>query len=275
MSKKGLDFKFSIMNKRFFLIAVLMLASISGFAQAQFSLYAGGAFPMGKLKAGEVKLSPEKWALINEKGDQGYAGIGFNIGMDILFPISSVDGLGITLGADFFYNGYNSELKDWVSDMEDEADEEFDSYSFKKPRIMNVPIMLGARYLYEVNDGFGLFAEAGLGVNLRFISKLSYEYEFEHEYYNPNYGYESYDIEESTTAKYKTAITFAYKFGVGIMLAEHFSIGIDYYGLGSSKVNADITSEYTENGISETDKDKFKSKALSCSELAVRIGYHF
>lgn len=265
------------MNKRFLLIAVLMLVSIGAFAQTQFSIYAGGAFPMGKLKAGELKdKQPEKWALMREKGDQGYAGIGFNVGMDLMFPISSVDGLGITLGADFFYNGYNSELKDWVSDMEDEADEEFDSYSFKKPRIMNVPIMLGARYLYEVNDGFGVFAEAGLGVNLRLISKFNLSYEYEYEYYDPYYGYESHDIEKSQTAKYKTATTFAYKVGVGIMLAEHFSIGIDYYGLGSSKVQADITSEMTVDGISDDpDKSKLKSKALSCSELAVRIGYHF
>ncbi len=269
MSKKGLDFKLTTMNKRFILIAVLMLASISVFAQAQFSLYGGGAFPMGKLKAGELKdKSPEKWALINEKGDQGYAGIGFNVGMEILFPISSVDGLGITLGADFFYNSYNSELKEWVSDSEDAANEFYDSYSFKKPRIMNAPIMLGVRYLYEVNDAFGVFAEAGLGVNMRFISKFKEEASYD----NPYYGY---SVESTITAKYKTAATFAFKIGAGIMLAEHFSIGVDYYGLGSSKVNADYTFEETIDGVSDTEKDKFKSKALRCSELALRIGYHF
>ena len=261
------------MRKRFLLIAVMLLASLSGFAQAQFSLYGGGAFPMGKLKAGELKDNyPEKWALINQKGDQGYAGIGFNLGMDVLFPINSVDGLGITLGADFFYNSYNSELKDWVSDLDDN---DFESFSYKKPRIMNVPIMIGARYLYEINDGFGIFGEAGVGLNFRFISKLEESLEYEYEEYDPYYGYETYDIEETITAKYKTATTFTFKVGAGIMIADHLSIGVDYYALGSAKVKADITDDYTIEGYSDTEKSKFKGKSLNCSELTVRIGYHF
>ena len=262
------------MNKKFLLIAVLMLAGISGFAQAQFSLYGGGAFPMGKLKAGELKdKEPAKWALLYEKGDQGYAGIGFNLGMDVLFPINSVDGLGITLGADFFYNSYNSELKDWVSDMIDDAEDYYDSFTFKKPRIMNVPVMLGARYLYEVSDGFGVFAEAGLGVNMRFISKMSITYEYEdYDYYYEEY----YNVEYSATQKYKTAVTFAFKAGAGIMLAEHLSIGVDFYALGSSKVKADLSYEETHDGSSYYDgKEKFNGKALKCSELVLRLGYHF
>lgn len=275
MSKKGLDFKFTIMNKKLLLIAVMLFASFGAFAQTQFSIYGGGAFPMGKLKAGELKDKfPEKWALINEKGDQGYAGLGFNLGIDVLFPINSVDGLGITLGADFFYNGYNSELKDYISDLEDAGDE-YDSYTLKKPRIMNAPIMLGARYLYEVSNGFGIFAEAGLGLNLRFISNLNMSYEYEYEDYDPYYGYETYDVERSTTYKYKTVATFTFKVGAGIMIADHLSIGVDFYALGNSKVKADITSDYTIDGYSDSEKIKFKGKSLRCSELAVRIGYHF
>ena len=257
-----------------------MFLSVGAFAQAQFSLYGGGAFPMGKLKAGELKDQyPAKWALMAEKGDQGYAGIGFNVGMDIMFPLNSVDGLGITLGADFFYNSYNSELKDWVSKIIDDGEDYSESFSFKKPRIMNVPIMLGARYLYEVSDDFGIFAEAGLGVNLRFISQLKMEYEYEDYYYSYNYGYVNYNVEESLTYKYKTAASFAFKVGAGIMLAEHFSIGVDYYALGSAKVKADMTYKYSDDDpyepLEDVDTEKFKGKALSCSELVLRIGYHF
>ena len=271
MSKKGLDFKLTVMNKRFLLIAVMLLASLSGFAQAQFSLYGGGAFPMGKLKAGELKNDfPEKWALINEKGDQGFAGIGFNVGMDVLIPIDAVDGFGITIGADFFYNGYNSELKDYISDYEDACDENYDSYTLKKPRIMNIPVLVGARYLYDVSDGFGLFGEVGLGANIRMITPMKLDCEYTVEEY-----YGTYDVEESDQLKYKTAVTFAYRLGVGMMLADHFSIGFDYYGLGGAKVTGTETDEITIENISETEKTKFKSKALNCSEFAIRLGYHF
>ena len=257
------------MNKRFLLIAVLMLASISAFAQAQFSVYAGGAFPMGNFKAGELKDKyPEKWALVNEKGNQGYAGIGFNIGADVLIPISAVDGLGITIGADYFYNGYNSELKDFISDFEDQLDKEDDSYTLKKPRIMNIPVMGGVRYLYDVNDGFGLFAEAGVGLNLRMITKYKLEEEYENIY--------GYTIEKEYEQKYDSSIDFSFKIGAGIMLADHLSIGLDYYSLGSSKVKAKWTNKYTyEDGSSDETDGKFKSKELSCSELVLRIGYHF
>lgn len=243
---------------------VLTLAGINGFAQAQFSLYAGGAFPMRNLKAGELKDDvPTKWALLYENGNKGYAGIGFNVGMDVLFPISSVDGLGITLGADFLYNGYNSELKEFMDNLEDAGDD-IDEFSFKKPRIMNIPIMLGARYLYEVNDGFGVFGEAGVGLNIRTITSL--ELEIEDEYYGEY-------LKE--TCDYKTAFTFAFKLGAGVMLAEHLSIGVDYYALGSSKVRAKVKYEYDDHYDNYSGTGNFKSKALSCSELVLRIGYHF
>lgn len=260
MSKKGLDFKCNVMNKKFLLIAVLMLSSIGMFAQAQFSLYAGGAFPMGKFKQGELKdKNPDKWALANEKGDKGYAGIGFNVGLDVLLPISSVDGLGITIGADYFYNSYNSELKDYFSDVTDALDEAYDSYTLKKPRVMNVPIMVGARYLYEVSDMFGVFGEAGIGANWRKIT--SYKLTAED-------GDDTYE----SLMKYDSSVTFAFKLGVGIMLAQHFSIGLDYYNLGGAKVKGKETITINDD---ESDPVKFKGKSLKCSEFVVRLGYHF
>ena len=257
------------MNKKILLIVVLMFASIGAFAQAQFSVYAGGAFPMGKFKAGELKNNePAKWALLYENGNQGYAGIGFNIGADVLIPITAVDGLGITIGADFFYNGYNSELKDFISDFEDALDEQDESYTLKKPRIMNIPVMGGARFVYDINDNFGLFGEAAVGLNIRRITS----FKLEEEYLN-TYGY---TVEREYERKYDTGISFAYKIGAGMMIADHFSIGLDFYSLGSSKVKAKWESKYTfENGSTEEDEGKFKGKELSCSELVLRLGYHF
>lgn len=262
MSKKGLDFKCNVMNKKFLLIAVLMLSSIGMFAQAQFSLYAGGAFPMGKFKQGELKDKyPAKWALMDEKGDKGFAGIGFNVGLDVLLPISAVDGLGITIGADYFYNSYNSELKDYFSDLTDDLDEQFDSYTLKKPRVMNVPIMVGARYLYEVSDMFGVFGEAGIGANWRKITS-----------YKVTGDIDDSDMSTEMLLKYDSSVTFAFKLGVGIMLAQHFSIGLDYYNLGGAKVKGKYTEKVDDE---ESDPVKFKGKALKCSEFVVRLGYHF
>lgn len=265
------------MNKKFLLIAVMMLTSIGAFAQTQFSIYAGGAFPMGKFKEGELKnKEPNKWVLMDEKGTNGFAGIGFNVGVDIMFPIASVDGLGIIVGADFFYNGYNSELKDWFNDLSDnDDDDDKDGYEMTvshKPRFMNIPLMVGARYNYNINDGFGIFAEAGVGANLRMISSFKMDYS----YSDPYYGYEE---EGSTELTYNKAVTFSFKLGAGVMLAEHFSIGLDYYALGSAKVTGkiNVSSDYDDDDYYKgDDSEKFKGKnAFSCSELVLRIGYHF
>ena len=255
------------MKKIFLLVAVMVLASVSGFAQLKFSVYGGGAFPMGKLKAGELKDGePSQWALWTEKGDQGYAGIGFNIGADVLLPLNSVKGLGFTLGADFFYNGSNSDIKKWISELENSWAEENIPYSIKRPKITNVPIMLGARYLYEISDNLGIFCEAATGLNIRMITSLKGEIK------RKNDG--STAVEEYIH-DYKSAITFAFKAGAGIMLAKHFSIGLDFYGLGSAQVIGTQISKLSESTHSIELKEEFKSNKLSCSELALRVGYHF
>ena len=269
------------MNKKILLIAVMMLTSIGAFAQTQFSIYAGGAFPMGKFKEGELKnKEPNKWVLMEEKGTNGFAGIGFNVGMDLMFPIASVDGLGIIVGADFFYNGYNSELKDWFNDLSDNDDDDDDKDGSEitvshKPRFMNIPLMVGARYNYEINDGFGIFAEAGVGANLRMISSFKMDYSYS--YYDPYYGY--VEGEESRELTYNKAVTFSFKLGAGVMFAEHFSVGLDYYALGSAKVTGKIKSSSDSDDddyYKGDDSEKFKGKnAFSCSELVLRIGYHF
>ncbi|MBR4837494.1 MAG: outer membrane beta-barrel protein [Bacteroidales bacterium] len=266
------------MNKKILLIAVMMLTSIGAFAQTQFSIYAGGAFPMGKFKEGELKNKmPNKWVLMDEKGTNGFAGIGFNVGMDLMFPIASVDGLGIIVGADFFYNGYNSELKDWFNDLSDNDDDDDDKDGSEitvshKPRFMNIPLMVGARYNYEINDGFGIFAEAGVGANLRMISSFKVDYS----YSDPWYGYEESMSIEYT---YNKSVTFSFKLGAGVMFAEHFSVGLDYYALGSAKVTGKIKSSSDSDDddyYKGDDSGKFKGKnAFSCSELVLRIGYHF
>lgn len=229
-----------------------------------FSIYVGGAFPMGDFKEGSLKNKfPNNWILYDDDGRKGFAGTGFNIGWDALIPVSK-NGLGIFLGMDYFRNGYNSAMKKFVKDN-DEVE--------KAPRVSNfIPLMFGLRYLGNISNNFGIWGEAGIGPNIRMISKLEVEWKgTEYDYYGNSHSYE-----ETLTTKYNTAVTFAFKIGVGVMIAKHFSIGLDYYGLGSAQVKATDTWEYHSSYYgNEHDSNTWKGKDLKCSNLVFRAGVKF
>lgn len=231
-----------------------------------FAIYVGGAFPLGDFKAGTLKdKRPQDWALWYDDGRKGYAGMGFNIGWDVLIPVSK-SGLGIFIGMDYFRNGYNKELKKFISDNDD--------YIEKSPKVSNFsPLMLGLRYLGTINNNFGIFGEVGVGPNVRFISKAVIEEK------ESGYDYYYYEYEYSATMKYNTAVTFAFKIGAGVMIAKHLSVALDYYSLGSAQVKGTVDwreyeyydgYEYRDSGTS-----KFKGKDLKCSEFVLRVGYKF
>lgn len=225
-----------------------------------FSIYAGGAFPMGNYKAGKMTDNvPADWALLFTDGNKGYAGIGYNIGWDALIPVSR-NGLGIFLGMDYFFNGHNKDIKAFISDYNDVID--------KAPKVHNItPLMFGLRYLGSINKNFGIFVEVGGGPNIRLISKMELSFTEVH------YG-DYYEINE--TLNYDPALTFAFKVGAGMMIARHLSLGVDFYSLGSAQVKGkDEYNIYSTFYGSESGSETFKTKDLECAELVLRLGCRF
>lgn len=271
--------------KKFTLVALFLLLGISGaFAQTRFAVYAGGAFPMGALKDGKLNDNdvPEKFVLWNEEsGNKGYAGLGFNVGMDVNIPITDF-GLGLIVGADFFYNGYNSELKDYykdlVEDYEDAMDDlGWDSYKLYKGRFMNIPLMVGVNYQLDLSDSFALFAEAAVGPNLRLISKDGMKVVYNEVQDNIYSDKPSTYSEIKEYIKYNMAVTFGFKAGIGMMINDMFSVSFDYYSLGSAKVKGErhIILDDTEQKLDNDVKNFKGKKAIACSEFAIRFGFHF
>jgi len=145
---------------------------------------------------------------------------------------------------------------------------------------MNVPVLFGLNYRYDFNDKIGIFAEAGIGPNIRFISKFGIKCVSSEEQYAYIDNKEVKFTEYKEILKYKTAVTFGFKAGLGIMICDCFSISVDYYGLGSAKVKGTghlylDGDDYTDKYYDNTD-NKFKGKkSISNSEIALRLGYHF
>ncbi len=178
----------------------------------------------------------------------GVASTGLYVGYKLLSPLKT-DGLFWTLNAGIMYNDLQSDFKD---DLEDEMD---DADDFSLPKYLNVPILAGLQYEKSLSDGFKLYGEAGLGLNILKLTNLSASEE---------------DYEYSMT--FKPSVKLGYKIGAGIVLQDKYTISLNYLGLGSHKVKYESEVEY--DGDRERDDDKFE-KALSVSSLNITFGIRF
>ena len=276
--------------KKFTLITALMLLSVFAFAQkpVRFGVYLGEATPLGAMGSGEIKKTVEyplgdlsKWALTEINGTDGFADWGFSLGFDVTITLP-VEGLGVFGGFDFIYNFNKSALDNCLDEYAINEVKVLDYVSdvkYTRPAFMNIPILFGLNYLHNFNHIVGIWGEAGIGPNIRFISRYEKKREFNTAMtvLLPD-GEAVTAIEETKGIQYNSAVTLGFKVGAGVMLWNRMSIGLDFYSLGSAKIEG--TGTYELGGTDYSDKyysDKnFKGKnAISASELVVRVGYHF
>ena len=251
--------------KRFSFVTFLMLLSVIAFGQktVDFAVYLNGAVPMGDLGAGDriKNYDTRDYAMLSEEGRQGYAEYGGGLGLDVTFHLPK--GFGILAGCDYFANLNKSEIKDCFDDWKDEIEETPGaSYSYKLPVVMNIPLYIGVNYTANRDKNFTFYAEAATGPNFRLISDFKEEYKYDDNLMD--------DVTE--TVDYKSATTFAFKFGAGVLIWNRMSVVLDYYSLGSAKVEGTGTTKIGAVAYDEPFKGK---KNLKSSELVLRVGYHF
>lgn len=260
--------------KKVFLLSAFILVSLSAIqAQNSFSLFFGGAFPTGDFS--ESDMDKEHWGLLGNDRDGG-AGVGFDIGLQWNFGIQNVNGLGIILSVDGIINTLNSDVKDFFEDLEDEfEEEEYDDYELKTPKYLNFPIMVGANYTYKVNDNLGLYGEAAMGFNLRKITDIYCQYEYDAVHYD-DYGYVHYYTKGRTqTYEYDLSTSFAYRLGAGFVFNDKYNLGVSFWNLGAAKVKGTSVSEKNSYDSYDKSKNKFKYKDITPTMVMVRFGIKF
>jgi opacity protein-like surface antigen len=236
--------------------AILMFAGSQLFAQTNIYLNLGGAIPNGDFAEGEISKSGIDWGLFDDDKDGG-AGLGFNVGLK--FNIATgINGLRAMITLDGIYNGLNSELREYFSDLIDDVEDDYKEFELTTQKYLNIPAMAGVNYTYNFNNKFGLFAEAGLGPNLRIITKYE-RYE------------ESTSRKTTTTIEYDPKISLAYQVGAGIELSKRITIGIDYYNLGSAKVKYEYTRKVKPDGSTDHNNDTFKR--ITPTMVMLRVGF--
>lgn len=214
---------------KIFALVALMLVGGQAMAQTRGTFFLGASIPVkdfGKFD------NFNDFALTTIDADYAGAGIGFNAGLKWYFNVG-VQGLGVMLSVDGIYNGQNSDLKSAYRAQEGEVGGQFASGSFTynaTPKYINVPAMLGVNYIYRINPQFAVYAEAGAGGNLRFITGME----------SVSKG-QLLGVETSvkTTQSYDNAFSFAYQAGIGLEVAKNLIIGCSFYDLGKAEVKAD------------------------------------
>lgn len=250
--------KHTNMNRftKMMVLAVLLFAGSQLFAQKNVYVRLGWANPTSTFAAGDET----GFGLVSEDFTEGGAGMGFTAGLK--YKYNFVDGFGFTLSLDGIYNGLNSDVRDWFEDMESDYEEEFDDVKLKTPKYFNVPLMAGFNYIYDIRSNFGIYGEAGIGINFRCIT--DYKLEIKDSGNNASVIYD-----------YDPTFTFAYQVGAGIEINEGLVVGVSFYNLGSGKVCGKEKYIENYNGSSESESERFKYKRVTPTMVMLHLGLKF
>ncbi len=246
---------------------------LSGQAMAQTGgfMQLGASFPLRDYADFE---GFNEFALTSADETDGGAAVGFNAGFKWYFNVG-VKGLGVMLSLDGFYNGSNSDLKTAYRKQESSYDGELINGSLKynvTPKYVNVPAMLGMHYFYRINPQLAVYAETGIGGNLRFITDME--------------AVEKGQIEfgdmvlinrtVKTTQSYDNAFSFAYQVGIGIEVAKNLVISCSFYDLGEAEVKGDWTAKTTVNNGDPSTKTDYKTYgSVRPMMILGRVGFSF
>lgn len=196
------------------LAAALLLGA--GSANAQFSVYLGGAMPCQDFAAGSI----HNMALTSLDGTNGAARMGFTAGVKLRAYL--FDGFSFMITADVMGNGLN----DSVTDV-NVAD------SCTNARYLNIPIMFGINYELALSGAFAIYAEAAAGPTIRTVSK-----------YVGAVDFNTFNFYGNVSVDYSTEFSLGYQVGGGIKLFDRYYLGVNYYMLGNETVTGTCSGTY-------------------------------
>ncbi|MBR3412953.1 MAG: hypothetical protein IKG81_09735 [Bacteroidales bacterium] len=237
-------------------VAVALLAAGLNANAQQFetSIYLNGIFPMGQFRqayeynpTSEISFMPMDRTTVATSAAVGLAatgrfGVWFDVGFGQLLPF---------VEAGLFWNGTRSSIRD----IYDNNDTNIVAGDVPRtPTYLNIPIMLGLKYRYDITDIIRPFFEFGIGYDLMFITKNGYL----------NSNVEPY---KDKWYAYKMDGKLCWSVGAGTYLGEYVSVGLYYAGLGSHHLNytKKVTADYN---AGHTEK-------RNIGELGLRVGFHF
>lgn len=253
---------------KMFALAVMMILCSQAMAQTRGAMFLGASFPMSDF--GDFD-GFDDFALssLDLDDDDAGAAIGFNAGLKWYFNVG-VQGLGVMLSVDGFYNGPNSDLKTAYRNGESTMGNQWLGGSFTydaTPKYISVPAMVGLNYMYRINPQLGIYVEAGAGGNCRFITDMKTVGTF---------TISGITTKTVTTQSFDPAFSFAYQAGIGFEVARNFVIGCSFYDLGAAQVKGDQTVKTTIGNSSPSSNTSYNEMGKMHPVMILgRIGFSF
>ena len=239
-----------------FALAAMLIMGGQAMAQTRGALFLGASFPMGDFGDGDSFTN----TALGGNYDDGGAGIGFNAGLKWYFNVG-VEGLNVMLSVDGFYNGPSADMKDYYKQVKNDMENWCDNVTVTSPKYIIVPAMLGLNYSYYINSQFGVYAEAGVGGNMRFITD-----------YTCKGTSKVLKLKNESNYAYEKAFGFAWQAGAGIEVAKNLVIGCSIYGFGEAPVKGELTSVV--EGVNAPTTD-FENGSIKPMMILGRIGFSF
>ena len=235
---------FNIMRRNLILGFVFASFSLCLTAQGKFDLHVGGSFATGDFKS-------------NDSETGGAASTGLEIGLKYLFPLSACDGLSLTGGIDWHYNGVNQIVKDELRLLATASG--YTNLSVDYFSYINVPVLVGLNYELPINKTLGVFGDAGMGFNYSKVTDLTMRFSYE-------------GINAKTLESFDPKFKMAFQVGGGLSILKQYTIGLHYNMLGSYDYNGKITN--SAGGQSQTIDNPSATKVkVNILNLTVGIRY--
>lgn len=244
------------------LVAVLAILGMNQLkAQTNFSFHAGLVSPLASFADSRASNGQIAW---REKTGRAGAGLGFEAGMKFRYDIPSIQGLGVIVTADLFYNGPNTDVKDYWQDRTDEMLDysDVEDVEITLPKYINLPIMIGANYNHQLSNSVKVYGEGALGLNIGMLTNFRGQVIGD-------------DFEEIIGINYETNTSFAFQIGAGILFSDRFSLGVHYYALGNQKIKGKHSEEEIYDGESHVYEDMLNLRSINPTMFVVKAGFHF
>lgn len=227
------------------LCAVLLFAGVRAYAQqTETSVFINGTLPVAQFN-NAVELEPfGSFAVLdrNNIGKGASAGLGFTGRFGLWFDVG-VGELQPYAEASVLWNNSGSKIR---KAYDNHADSLGKYPTF--PQYLNIPVMLGLKYRYNLMPDVRPFAEVAIGYDMLIITRNGY----------PSQSY-----------RYKLTGELAWMAGIGTYLGEFVSVNLYYMGLGNHYI------EYTAKSASPTEEIFEGRPSSRMGVMGLRVGFHF
>ncbi|MCR5425012.1 MAG: hypothetical protein K6E93_09710 [Bacteroidales bacterium] len=258
--------------KRFSVLIILLFAVLrpSTAQNNNWTFFVGWNQAIGDFAKSDI-LSND-WALISYESTKGGAGYGFDLGVSYSHPLVGSNA-SIVVSADFIYTDVNYDVRHKTNMSIIDVRSNFDKVNIISPKFINVPILAGARYEFEMSSKYSFYLEAQAGLAIRKITNRSASFIGGKEPISIG-GVNMYDY--VYTDHFYGSASLAFHISIGFVENAHWIADLGLWSMGSMPVEG--YEEYEMNTTTTPGLRSYGSHSFTVGNIipaffTLKIGY--